>query len=136
MANNMDYKFVLQDTMRVYIGAKYTVREIEEDDRIPVKLIASIRKVIKLEENEDIALDTHFYNLKKEEIAYIMWKQLKISMKFQNLQPEIKRGKEIYQSESVSFEEGLKKIQEDPNQKKWYLTEIQFAKMRLAMLGI
>lgn len=136
MGNSMDYKFVLQDTMRVYIGAKLTVKEIEEDDRIPVKLIASIRKVIQLDEEENLALDTHFYNLKKNEIAYMMWKQLKISMKFQNLQPKIKRGKEVYQSEIVSFDEGLRKIQDDLEQKKWFLTEIEFAKMRLAMLGI
>jgi len=136
MSNNADYKYVLQDSMNIYIGAKFTVKELEEDDRIPVKFISSLRKVIVLKEEEDIALDTNLYQLTKNERAYSMWKQLRISMKFQNLQPVIKRGKEIYLSEKVSFEEGLLKIQEDPDQKKWFLTEIQFAKMRLAMLGI
>ncbi len=136
MSNNMDYKYIIQDTMNIFIGAKFTVKELEEDDRIPVKLISSLRKVIILEEDEDIAIDVHLYQLSKQDKAYRMWKQLRISMKFQNLQPTLVRGKEIFESEVVTFQEGMEKMEKDPFGEKWFLSEIKFAKMRLAMLGI
>jgi hypothetical protein len=36
MSVNRDYKYVILDSTKVYIGAKYEVDELEEDVRIPV----------------------------------------------------------------------------------------------------
>lgn len=136
MSLNRDYKYVILDSTKVYIGAKYEVDELEEDVRIPVKFIASIRKIIPIEEQESLAIDEHLYGLEEKTVPYLMWKQLGIMMKFQNLYPTSKRGKEIYETELLSFDEGIKRMKEDPEKKQSFLTEIQFTKLKLSMLGI
>jgi hypothetical protein len=69
-------------------------------------------------------------------MPYLMWKQLGIMMKFQKLYPTLKRGKEIYETELLSFDEGIKRMKEDPEKKQSFLAEIQFTKLKLSMLGI
>lgn len=131
-----DYKYVILDSTRVYIGSKFMVDELEEDVRIPVKFIAAVRKVIPMEEQENLTIDEHLYGLKEGEADYLMWKQLGISMKFQNLYPTKKRGKDLFETQILSFDEGMKRIKQDLKKQNSFLVEIQFLKIKLSMLGV
>ena len=131
-----DYKYVILDSTRVYIGSKFKVDELEEDVRIPVKFIAAVRNVIPMEEQENLTIDEHLYGLKEGETAFLMWKQLGISMKFQNLYPTKKRGKELFETKILSFGEGMERIKLDSKKQNSFLVEIQFSKIKLAMLGV
>ena len=50
---NRDFKYVMQDVSRVYIGAKYTYREMMDSDEIPFKLKAILSHYILKEVAED-----------------------------------------------------------------------------------
>ncbi len=135
MTQNGDYKYAMQDSITVFIGAKYQFDELEEDLRVPVKLIAAIRSYLTISEQKGISIESYFYALDQGDQAYYLWKHLHIKMKFQSLFTTQRFHRDIYQSECLSFEEGMKRIKEDPNKERWFLTEIQVSKMRLSMVG-
>ena len=43
---NRDFKYVMQDVSKVYIGAKYTYQEMMDTDEIPFKLKAILSHYI------------------------------------------------------------------------------------------
>lgn len=81
-----EYKYVLQDTSHLYLGAKYTYDEIMEKKEVPFKLKAFVERYIKPELNNQglgtgISLEDYFYEIKPTGFAYQAFKQLKLRVR-------------------------------------------------------
>jgi len=126
----------MQDSTNFYIGAKYNASEIEEADEMPLKFIMAINKYVVPEVGEEISLQEYFRTLTKDSPSYIIWKKLKIQMKFRNLQPEVSGSSSIYKGFTLPFLEGIQSLHDDRNGEKYNLEEISFKKLFLMMLGI
>lgn len=81
MTEYQDYKYVMQDTAYLYLGAKYTYEELVENDDVPFKLKTIIERYIRPETDMGNSLESHFYYMDSHGFVYQAYKQLKIKIK-------------------------------------------------------
>lgn len=101
-----DYKYVMLDTAFLYLGAKYSYREILENEDVPFKFRAIMEHYIIPEMDAETTLESHFYFMDKKEFSYKTYQQLKIKVKVSKLVTKkpflgIGKPKRIYQAEVI-----------------------------------
>lgn len=103
-----DFKYVLQDTGNIYLGACFSYEELLEQEMVPFKLKAILTHYILKEAAPDTTLESQFYYLSGDTFLYETFKQLKIRVKVQK-QVETKtlfgKRKIGYREEVLSLKE-------------------------------
>lgn len=103
-----DFKYVMQDTGNLYLGAKYSYEELLEAEAAPFKLKAIINHYVLKEASPETTLESQFYYLDRESFLYEVFCQLKVKVKMQ-IQTEQKgfwgKGKIRYQERIFSLKE-------------------------------
>ena len=103
-----DYKYCMQDTSRVYIGCKYTFREVMTAEDVPFKLRFVFQKYVITDEDKEDTLETHLYYLKEDSFLVEYYKQMKARIKV-NLIEEKKslfgKKKKVYVSKKLKIEQ-------------------------------
>lgn len=82
MTTYEDYKYVMQDTGYLYLGAKYSYAELIANEEVPFKLKAVLQRYILNEIPDTATLESHFYYMQPEGFVYEACKQLKIKVKY------------------------------------------------------
>ncbi len=131
-----DYKYSMQDTSRFYVGAKYTMLEILEEDEINFKFRLIVERYILPESDMQDTLETHLYYLKPESFIVKIYKQLKAKVKISIIE-EKKRlfgtGKKQYVTKLIPVEELVKMSVQEKEQKGVVVQELVMSK--LALMG-
>ena len=78
-----NFKYVMQDTGSIYVGAKYAYEELLEAEAVPFKLKAILTHYILKEASPQTTLESEFYYLEPGTFLYETWKQLKVRVKVQ-----------------------------------------------------
>ncbi len=78
-----DFKYVLQDTGNIYLGARFSFGELLEQEMVPFKLKAILTHYILKEVSPETTLESQFYYLEKDTFLYETFRQLKIRIKVQ-----------------------------------------------------
>ena len=78
---NNDYKYVMHDLTNIYIGAKYTYDEIMDNDDVPFKFKTILSRYILKEVAGNTTLENHIFYMKKEDMSYMIYKQMKAKFK-------------------------------------------------------
>lgn len=103
-----DFKYVLQDTGSISVGAKYTYKELMAHEMVPFKLKAVIEHYIYKEADPETTLESEFYYLEAGNFLYEVFYQLKIKVKVQQ-QEEVKslfgKKKPVYKEKLLSLKE-------------------------------
>lgn len=103
-----DFKYVMQDTGNLYLGAKYSYEELLSEEMVPFKLKAIINHYILKEASPDTTLESQIYYLDRESFLYEVFCQLKVKVKVQ-IQMEVKglfqKGKIRYRERIFSLNE-------------------------------
>ncbi len=81
MAQNNDFKYVLQDFGNIYIGARYTYGEMVSGDEMPFKWKAIVRHYFLKEVSPETTMENHIFFMKEEDLSYQTLKELKASFK-------------------------------------------------------
>lgn len=76
-----DYKYSMQDAARLYVGAKYTFRELLEDEEIAFKFRLIAERYILPEADPEDTLETHLYYLAPDSFLVKIYKQMKATVK-------------------------------------------------------
>lgn len=76
-----DNKYSMQDTTTLYVGAKYTMGELLEEENISFKFRLIVERYILPEADRQDTLETHLYYLKPESFAVKIYKQIKAKVK-------------------------------------------------------
>ena len=76
-----DYKYSMQDTARLYVGAKYTFRELLDEDEISFKFRLIMERYILPEADREDTLETHLYYLAPDSFLVKVYKQMKALVK-------------------------------------------------------
>ena len=58
-----DYKYTMQDTNRIYVGSKYTFRELLDEEELLFKFRMIMERYILPEADPEDTLETHLYYL-------------------------------------------------------------------------
>lgn len=104
-----DYKYVLVDTGNVYLGAKYSYRELLQNEDVPFKIRSIVERYILPEADPDTTLESDFYYMTADSFAYRTYRQLKIKVKCSRLVEKKglfsgKKGKKVYATELIGLE--------------------------------
>ncbi len=76
-----DFKYVMQDTYQLYLGAKYTFREILENEDIMFKFRLIVERYIYQEVDPETTLESHFYYLPDTGVLFHTYKHIKLKVK-------------------------------------------------------
>lgn len=76
-----DFKYVMQDTGNIYIGARLTYAELMEQEMLPFKMKTIIQHYFLKETSLETMLESEFYYLEKGSFLYETFKQLRIKVK-------------------------------------------------------
>lgn len=85
-----DFKYSIQDVANLYIGCKYTLGEIRDEENIMFKFRLIVERYILPEADEEDTLETHLYYLDTAGFVLKIYKQLKARVKVNII--EEKRG--------------------------------------------
>lgn len=103
-----DFKYMLQDVNRIYIGAKYTYRELMENPETAFKFKSVIEHYLLKEADPDTSIESDFYYMKPESFSCRTYEQLKVKLKISILTDrQGKQGKaeRVYRERTVSLQE-------------------------------
>ena len=103
-----DYKYHMQDTSNLYVGAKYTMEEIIDEEMLTFKFRLIVERYILPEADLQDTLETHLYYLEPKSFLVKIYKQLKAKVKINII--EEKRSvfggsKKQYTTKMVTVEE-------------------------------
>lgn len=76
-----DFKYIMSDVSKIYIGAEMSYAEICAHDFAPFKLIAIIEQYLYKEASPDMTLKEHLLAMAKDSFSYQTLHHLKVSLK-------------------------------------------------------
>lgn len=76
-----DFKYIMSDVSKIYIGAEMSYAEICAHDFAPFKLIAIIEQYLYKEASPDMTLKEHLLAMTKDSLSYQTLYHLKVSLK-------------------------------------------------------
>ena len=78
---NRDFKYFMQDTGSLYLGAKYTYQEILEDEMVTFKFKSIVEHYIMKDTDPETTLESQLYYMTPEQVSYKTYTQLKARVK-------------------------------------------------------
>lgn len=134
-AENRDFKYVMQDVSRVYIGAKYTYREMMDSDEIPFKLKAILSHYILKEVAEDTTPENHIFYIRDTDLSYMVYRQLRA--RFQMDFPVLSRkGTWQYRREYHTIDEIIRHTEWKAKQDEIVVGEMVLTKLHIMMMSL
>lgn len=85
-----DFKYMLQDTGNLYLGARYSYEELLGQEMVPFKLKTIIEQYLLKDVDVSATLESHFYYMTPDTFGYKTYKELKVKIKVSL--PEEKKG--------------------------------------------
>lgn len=129
-----DFKYVMQDTGNLYLGAKYTYEELLAAEMTPFKLKAIINHYVLKEASPENTLESQFYYLNRDSFLYEVFYQLKIKVKVQ-MQTE---KKSFFGKEKIRYEEQILSLKDltDMNLAKKKASGVMIREIIISKLGM
>lgn len=129
-----DYKYHLQDTGNLYIGAKYTLEEIIDEEMIPFKFRLIVERYILPEADLQDTLETHLYYLEPKSFLVKIYKQLKAKVKINIIEEKrslFGSSKKQYTTKMVTMEELSAMSVAEKEEKGIVIQELRMSKLAL-----
>lgn len=76
-----DFKYIMSDVSKIYVGAEMSYAEICAHDFAPFKFIAVIEQYFYKEASPDMTLREHLLAMTKASLSYQTMRHLKVSLK-------------------------------------------------------
>ena len=131
-----DYKYVIQDTSRVLLGAKYSYAELLEDASCPFKFQSIVEHYILKDADPSDTLESVFYYMEKGSFSYKTYYQLKTRVKYNRLTEKkslFGKTSRVYKEYTSKLEEFVQIPLEEKKEDGVFIQEIILSK--LAMMG-
>ena len=132
-----NYKYSLQDTAKVYIGAKYTFAELLDQDEVAFKFRLIVERYILAEKEVDPqdTLEAHLYYLKPDSFLVKIYDRIKARVKINIIEEKKRifgRGKKRYVTKELNIRELVAMTPEEKEAKGVVIQEISMSKLALA----
>lgn len=76
-----DYKYSMQDTSRIYVGAKYTFAELIEEENLLFKFRMIIQRYVLPTADPEDTLESYLYYLEEGDLNIKLFRQMKAKIK-------------------------------------------------------
>lgn len=133
---NKDYKYTMADYSNIYLGGKFSYREVIEHPDVNFKIKAIIERYFLKDLDPDTTLESHFYYMTPEEFAAKTYVQLKVKVKFNILEEKtglFGKKKQVYTTKILPIYKFLEMNLAKKKAGGVVIQEIVFPKM--ALLG-
>lgn len=107
-----DFKYVIQDLSKVYIGARFSYQELMDRDDIPFKLRVIIGKSFLKEVSSDTTIANHIFYLEPDSLSGLVYKQLKAAFTL-SVPKDGKYKSKTYSIEEILYQEELISIRDE-----------------------
>lgn len=132
---NNDFKYVIQDASRVYIGAKFTYQEMMDRDEIPFKLKAILSHYMLKEVAGDTAPESHIFYMKDTDLSYMVYRQMKVKFKM-DFPVRSEKGTWQYKSEYHTIEEIVHNEKWKAKMNEIAVEEMVISKLQIMMMSL
>lgn len=132
---NRDFKYVLQDASRVYIGAKYSYREMMDAEEIPFKWKAILSHYILKEVAGDTTPENHIFYMSDTSVSYMVYKQMKIRFKL-SFPVLSRKGTWQYKSEYHTIEEIVSQDEWRARRDEIMVEELVISKLQMMLMSL
>lgn len=129
-----DYKYSMQDTSFLYVGTKYTLSEILEEEEIMFKFRLLVERYVLPESDLQDTLETHLYYLKPESFVVKIYKQLKGKVKVSMIEekrPLFRTSKKVYVTKMLTVEQLVQMSVAEKQEKGIVVQELRMSKLAL-----
>lgn len=90
VTQDKDFKYMLQDTGQIYLGARFCYEELLKEEMVAFKLKTVISQYILKDVDASVTLESHFYYMTEDSFSYQTYQELKVKIKVSV--PEEKRS--------------------------------------------
>ncbi len=133
---NRDYKYVIQDFSKVYIGGKCNIADVLEADDTPEKIRMAMMRILDKEQDEKQEFDQILKQGDSKNLVYKFF--LQGNVKLNVLQEEEgKKGKSVrFVQKTYELEEFVRDIQTCEDSDKIIISEIVIKKLNLLKISV
>ena len=130
-----DYKYILQDLSRVYMGAKYSYQELLESEDVSFKIRMIIRSYFLKDVTADTTLESHLYYLEKADLSWEVLDQLGARVRVTRPRPG-RKGTTVYKEEIIGIADLAALPPARKQQEGMIIMELQLSKLRLMQFSL
>lgn len=139
MTEYQDYRYVLQNTGALYIGAKFNFGDIVKEEEVPFKFRSIMSRYALGEVNGEDTLESVFYYMQPEGFLYEVFLQLRTKVKVAQL-TDVKdmfgRTRRVYREHVYSLKEFAEISKAEKERLGVVVQEIQFSKLAIMAFSV
>jgi hypothetical protein len=130
--NNQDYKYVMDNLTKIDLGAKYSYREIIDNQDISYKFRNICRQCFEKEVSPDTTLESHLYYLRPQDESFEVYTKLRTKVTVVMLSGRQQRdGSPQYRQEVMKVQELALLSPEEKKRRGLQIQEIEVSKLGL-----
>ncbi len=128
MTRYEDYKYYMQDTAYIYVGSKFTLREIMENEDIMYKFRKVIAESVMTRYDHEDSLETVLYYLKPDDFLVQLFKQMNANIKI-SIRDE--KHPDRFKTRQIGIKELVSMDAEEKKEKEIFIQELRAGKLAL-----
>ena len=129
-----DYKYVMQDTYQLYLGAKYSFEELIDNEEVPFKFRLIVERYIYQDVDPQTTLESQLYYMTSKDLQYRIYRQIKMKVKVNVLEEKKSltgKCKKVYTTLILPIEELVKLTPAEKEEKGMVIQELMCSKLAL-----
>ena len=129
-----DYKYVMQDTYQLYLGAKYSFEELIDNEEVPFKFRLIVERYIYQDVDLQTTLESQLYYMTSKDLQYRIYRQIKMKVKVNVIEEKKSltgKCKKVYTTRILPIEELVKMTPAEKEEKGMVIQELMCSKLAL-----
>jgi hypothetical protein len=106
--DDSDFKYCMQDTEKIYIGARFSYQDLMDEEHVPFKFQTIIEHYISKDTALSTTLESHLYYMKPEDFSCRTYQHLKAKVKYTSL----KEKKSLFGRPKLKYVESTLPVKE------------------------
>ena len=136
---NNDYKYFMQDTSSVYLGAKFSYAEILEQEMVNFKYKSIVEHYILKDTDPETTLESQLYYMTPDQFSYKTYMQLKARVKVCMLVQKkrlLSGEKTVYENKAMKLDELVSMNLAQKKKCGMVIQELSFSKLALMSFNV
>ena len=129
-----DYKYVMQDTYQMYLGTKYSIQEVIDNEEVPFKFRLIVERYVYQDMDPETTLESQLYYLTSNDLAFRIYRQIKMKVKVNVIEEKKNltgKRKKVYTTQILSIDQLVKLTPAEKEEKGMVIQELMCSKLAL-----
>ena len=129
-----DYKYVMQDTYQMYLGTKYSIQEVIDNEEVPFKFRLIVERYVYQDMDPETTLESQLYFLTSKDLAFRIYRQIKMKVKVNVIEEKKSltgKRKKVYTTQILSIDQLVKLTPAEKEEKGMVIQELMCSKLAL-----